>query len=326
MEYLSLGSTGIKVSRICLGTMQFGWTADETASIEVMDKAHDLGINFFDTANIYTTWSEKSYGGKTEEIIGRWLKKSGERDDLILATKVRGSMGKGQNDQGLSRRHIQNQLRGSLKRLKTKWIDLYQSHFFDETTPIKETLQVYTDLISDGKVNYIGASNYPAWKLMESIFISEKYNLASYQTMQPYYSLSRRLRYDNDLRDICVKYNIGVIPYSPLAAGFLTGKYQKSQDLPQSDRATGVKNRFFNERGWKILATLEEICRDKGITTAQGALAWVMHQPGITSPIIGANSAEQLEETIQAVEVKFSEDELEQLEVVSSIESNLIIS
>ncbi|MCE7733538.1 MAG: aldo/keto reductase [Candidatus Heimdallarchaeota archaeon] len=326
MEYVSLGSTGMKVSPICLGTMQFGWTADEKASIEVMDKAWDLGINFFDTANIYTTWSEKSYGGKTEEIIGRWLKKSGVRNDLILATKVRGSMGKRPNDQGLSRRHIHNQIRGSLKRLHTKWIDLYQSHFFDDTTPIKETLEVYTDLIRDGKVNYIGASNYPAWKLVESINVAQKYNLASYRTMQPYYSLARRLRYDDELREVCVKYNVGVIPYSPLAAGFLTGKYQPNQDLPVTDRASGIKNRFFNERGWKILATLEEICRDKGITTAQGALAWVMHRPGITSPIVGANSAEQLEETVQAVEVKFTENELGQLEAVSSIESNLTIS
>ncbi|MFV2016400.1 MAG: aldo/keto reductase, partial [Candidatus Heimdallarchaeota archaeon] len=190
MEYVSLGSAGMKVSPICLGTMQFGWTADEEASVQVMDKAWDLGINFFDTANIYTTWSEKSYGGKTEEIIGRWLKKSGVRDDLILATKVRGSMGKGPNDQGLSRRHIRKQLKDSLKRLQTKWVDLYQSHFFDEATPIKETLEVYTDLIHDGKVNYIGASNYPAWKLVESIFIAKENNLVSYQTMQPYYSLA----------------------------------------------------------------------------------------------------------------------------------------
>jgi aryl-alcohol dehydrogenase-like predicted oxidoreductase len=307
--------------------MQFGWTTEEEASHQVMDKAWDLGINFFDTANVYSRWSDKSYGGKTEEIIGRWLKETGNRDDLILATKVRGSMGKeGINDSGLSRRHIQNQIRASLKRLKTKWIDLYQSHSFDDTTPIRETLEVYTDLIKDGKVNYIGASNYPAWKLVESLYVSKQNNLAAYQTLQPYYSLVRRLRYDDDLRDVCVKYNIGVIPYSPLAAGFLTGKYQKDKDLPESDRASGIKTRYFNERGWKILETLEEICKNKGITTAQGALAWVLHQPGITSPIIGANSVEQLEETILAVEIKFSEDELNQLEEVSSVESNLIIS
>lgn len=327
MEYVSLGKTGMKVSPICLGTMNFGWTADESDSIKVMNKAIELGINFFDTANIYTTWSDKSYGGKTEEIIGRWLKETGNRDDLILATKVRGQMGKGgPNDQGLSRRHIHNQIRGSLKRLKTKWIDLYQSHFFDDDTPIKETLETYTDLIKDGKVNYIGASNYPAWKLVESIHVSQKYNLASYRTIQPYYSLARRLRYDDELREVCLKYKIGVIPYSPLAAGFLTGKYQPNQELPESDRASGIKNRFFNERGWKILATLEEICRSKGVTTAQGALAWVLQQPGITSPIVGANTAEQLEETVQAIEIKFTEDELKQLEEVSSMESNLIIS
>ncbi|MFV2016693.1 MAG: aldo/keto reductase, partial [Candidatus Heimdallarchaeota archaeon] len=185
---------------------------------------------------------------------------------------------------------------------------------------------VYTDVIHDGKVNYIGASNYPAWKLVESIFIAKENNLVSYQTMQPYYSLARRLRYDNELREVCLNYNIGVIPYSPLAAGFLTGKYRQNQELSQSDRASGIKNRFFNERGWQILTTLEEICNEKGITAAQGALAWVMHQPGITSPIIGANSVEQLEEIAKAVEIKFTEDELSRLEEISSIESNLIIS
>ncbi|OLS19006.1 MAG: L-glyceraldehyde 3-phosphate reductase [Candidatus Heimdallarchaeota archaeon LC_2] len=326
MDYKSLGNTGIKVSEICLGTMQFGWTADKTTSHQILDKAVELGINFIDTANLYSRWSDKSYAGKTEEIIGNWLKETGNRDDLILATKVKGQMGEGLNDQGLSRRHIHHQVKQSLKRLKTKWIDLYQSHSFDESTPIKETLEVYTDLIREGKVNYIGASNYPAWKLVEALHVSEKYNLAKYQSIQPYYSLARRLRYDDDLREVCVKYNVGVIPYSPLAAGFLTGKYKQDQELPQSDRATGIKNQFFNERGWAILEILENICSEKGITTAQGGLAWVMQRPGITSPIIGANTVEQLEETIKAVEITFTEDEMDQLNEVSSIESNLIIS
>ncbi len=326
MEYKPLGETGIKVSQLCLGTMQFGWTADETISHQILDKAIELGINFIDTANIYTTWSDKSYGGKTEEIIGRWLKSSGNRDDLIIATKVRGQMGEGVNNVGLSRRHIRNQINASLKRLKTKWVDLYQSHFFDEATPIKETLEVYTDLVRDGKVNYIGASNYPAWKLVESLYVSEKYNLAKYQTIQPYYSLARRLRYDDELREVCLKYNIGVIPYSPLAAGFLTGKYKQDQVIPSSDRASGIQDRFFNERGWKILKVLEEVCTEKGITTAQGALAWVMQRPGITSPIIGANTVEQLEETVKAIKITFTQDEMDKLNEVSSVESNLIIS
>ncbi|MCH8906858.1 MAG: aldo/keto reductase [Candidatus Heimdallarchaeota archaeon] len=326
MDYKKLGSTGLKVSPFCLGTMQFGWTASEEESFAVMNRAWDAGINFFDTANVYSRWSDKSYPGKSEEIIGQWIKESGNRQELILATKVRGIMGQGDHNEGLSRRHIIQQITGSLKRLQTTWIDLYQSHAFDEATPVKETLEVYTDLIRDGKVNYIGASNYPAWRLMESLWISEKYNLAKYQTLQPYYSLVRRHKFEPELMDVCVKYQLGVIPYSPLAAGFLTGKYRKNSDLPSSDRADGVKNRYFGDRGFNILEELSAIATDKGITIAQGALSWVMHQEGITSPIIGANSVDQLDEILEAKDVTYTKAELERLDQVSSNESNMIIT
>ncbi len=325
MEYVYLGNTGMKVSPICLGTMQFGWSADEESSQAIMNRAWDMGINFFDTANVYSRWSENSHAGKSEEIIGRWLKESGNRDDLILATKVRGQMGAGVNDSGLSRRHIINQVNASLKRLKTKWIDLYQSHSFDPGVPIEETLKIYTELIADQKINAIGASNYPAWRLAESIYISRMNGYAEYQTHQPYYSLVRRHKYEPEIMEVARKFNIAVIPYSPLAGGFLTGKYKRDEALPESQRAATNKTRYFSDRGFAILDLLTEITANKGVTVAQGALAWVMHQPTITSPIVGANTVEQLEETVGALEVKFTEDELKQLDEISSVESNLII-
>ena len=325
MDYVYLGNTGMKVSPICLGTMQFGWSADEETSIAIMNKAWDMGINFFDTANVYSRWSEKSHAGKSEEIIGRWLKESGNRDEMILATKVRGQMSEGVNNVGLSRRHIIHEVNASLKRLKTKWIDLYQSHSSDAGVPIEETLKVYTDLIAEHKVNAIGASNYTAWRLAESIYVSRMNGYAEYQTLQPYYSIVRRHRFEPELVEVVKKFNIAVIPYSPLAGGFLTGKYKKGEALPESQRAETNKTRYFNERGFAILELLTEITQNKGTSVAQGALAWAMHQPTITSPIIGANTVEQLEDTVGALEVKFTEDELKQLDEASSIESNLKI-
>lgn len=325
MEYVYLGNTGMKVSPICLGTMQFGWSADEETSKAIMNKAWDMGINFFDTANVYSRWSDESHAGKSEEIIGRWLKESGNRNDMILATKVRGQMGDNANDVGLSRRHIIREVNASLKRLKTKWIDLYQSHSSDPGVPIEETLKIYTDLIAEHKVNAIGASNYTAWRLAESIYVSRMNGYAEYQTLQPYYSLVRRHRFEPELVEVVKKFNIAVIPYSPLAGGFLTGKYKRDEPLPESQRAEANKTRYFSDRGFAILDLLNEISTNKGITVTQGALAWVMHQPTITSPIIGANTVEQLEDTMGALEVKFTEDELKQLDEISSVESNLII-
>jgi aryl-alcohol dehydrogenase-like predicted oxidoreductase len=325
MDYVYLGNTGMKVSPICLGTMQFGWSANEDTSMAIMNKAWDLGINFFDTANVYSRWSDKSHAGKSEEIIGRWLKESGNRDDMILATKVRGQMGEGVNDMGLSRRHIIREVNASLKRLKTKWIDLYQSHSSDSGVPIGETLKIYTDLIADHKVNAIGASNYTAWRLAESIYVSRMNGYAEYQTLQPYYALVRRHRFEPELVEVVKKFNIAVIPYSPLAGGFLTGKYKRDEALPESQRAETNKTRYFSDRGFAILDLLREITTNKGITVAQGALAWVMQQSTITSPIIGANTVAQLEDTVGALEVEFTEDELKQLDEVSSIDSNLII-
>ena len=315
----------MSVSSLCLGTMQFGWSADKETSFAIMDAAWDAGINFFDTADIYSRWADNSYPGKSEEIIGEWLDRTGVRDDLILATKVRGKVSDKPNDIGLSRRHITRQLKGSLERLQTDWIDLYQTHSFDQSVPIRSTLQTLTDLMADGKINAIGASNYPAWRLAEARYASEKYNLAEFETLQPPYSVARRHRFEPHLMELCKQYDIGVIPYSPLSGGFLTGKYQRDQDLPNSDRANGIQSRYFNDRGWKILETLQQIASDKEVTTAQAAVAWVLHQPTISAPIIGATTVEQLQDTIQAVSVSFTEDELEQLDEISDPIANRII-
>jgi len=325
MNHVPLGTTGMKVSPICLGTMQFGWSADKETSFAIMDAAWDAGINFFDTADVYSRWAENSYAHKSEEIIGEWLKQSGNRNELILATKVKGQISSEINNQGLSRRHITKQITRSLKALQTDWVDLYQTHSFDPEVPILSTLQTLTDLIATEKVRSIGASNYPAWRLLEAELTSQKYGLARFETLQPPYSLARRHRFEPELQDLCKQYSIAVIPYSPLSAGFLTGKYVREGDLPVSDRAAGVQNRYFNDRGWIILESLQEIASSKGVTTAQAAVAWTLHQSTIVSPIIGATSVEQLMETIQATEISFTAEELESLAEVSNPDNNRII-
>lgn len=319
MKHTVLGKTGMHVSRICLGTMQFGWSADKEMSFKILDKAWDLGINFLDTANIYMMkkYDPNSEVGQSERIIGEWMKKTGLRDELIIATKVRGPMGAGLNDQGLSRRHIRQQVNASLKRLQTKWIDLYQTHWYDDNTDIRETLDAFNDLVHDGTVNAIGCSNFTVWQLVESLWIADKHGLTPFQVLQPNYSLVRREHFENGLLQVCLKYDLGVISYSPLAGGFLTGKYRKDQPLPPSVRAERTKHALFTDKNFKILEVLKEIANNKGITMAQAALAWVLHQPAITAPITGANSPEQLEETVQAVEVSFTAEELKRLNDVS---------
>ena len=317
MDVKYLGKTGLKVSEICLGTMQFGWTADEESSLKVMDKAHDAGMIFWDTANVYTRWSEKSYAGKTEEIIGKWFTKTGNRDDIILATKVRGKIGEQPNDEGLSKRHIKKQIDASLKRLQTTWIDLYQTHRVDYNVPIEETLIALNDLIHIGKVHTIGASNYPAWALTESWWVAKDLGLQPYKTFQPYYNIVDRKPFEEENQLVCDKYDLAVIPYSPLAAGFLTGKYKKDGFVPESGRAEGVKRRFMNERGFKVLDAVIEVASKHGVKPTQVALAWILKQNTIASPIIGANSVEQLEDILETSNVNLHEEDMKRLNEIS---------
>jgi aryl-alcohol dehydrogenase-like predicted oxidoreductase len=321
MNYRNLGRTGLKVSPICLGTMQFGWSADEAAAYTIMDKAVELGCNFFDTADVYSNWVEGNNGGVSEEIIGRWLKQSSQRrEDIVLATKVRGEMGRGPNDQGLSRAHILTAVDDSLRRLQTDYIDLYQVHWPDEETPLEETLSVLTDLVRTGKVRYIGCSNYPAWLLTKSLWISDVQKLARFDSLQPHYSYVHRAEFERELQAVCADQGIGVIPYSPLGAGFLTGKYRRDSALPDSARAGGVKRRYMNEKGFAAIDKLEEIGGAHHATIAQTAIAWIFANPTVSSAIIGANTLEQLADTMKGADIAMSAEEKAALDEVTAWE------
>lgn len=310
MEYRRLGRTGLKVSTICLGTMQFGWSTDKTNAFAIMDEAAAQGVNFIDTADVYSRWVEGNDGGVSEQIIGEWLRQSSvRRQDMVLATKVRGPMGAGPNDQGLSRQHILNAVHDSLKRLQTDYIDLYQMHYPDDETPLEETLSTLTDLVRAGKVRYIGCSNYPAWLLTKSLWLSDVKNLSRFDSLQPHYSLVHRAEFERELQPLCLDQGIGVIPYSPLAAGFLTGKYRRDAPLPDSVRASGVQNRYLNEQGFTAVDKLEEIGRNHQATIAQTAIAWVLANPAVSAAIIGANTVAQLTDTLQGANVQLTPDE-----------------
>jgi aryl-alcohol dehydrogenase-like predicted oxidoreductase len=318
MDYRSLGRTGLKVSELCMGTMQFGWTADEGTAYKILSASYEAGINFLDTADVYSRWAPGNPGGVAETIIGKWLKTAGiPRDQVVIATKVRGRMGDGPNDEGLSRAHILQAVEASLRRLGTDYIDLYQTHFYDENTPVDETLSTMTDLVRQGKVRYIGCSNHPAWRLMEALWTSDRAHLARYDSLQPHYNLVKRAEFERELADVCRTYRLGVIPYSPLAAGFLTGKYRKDAPLPDSNR----KNRaqaYFNEPNWRLLDHMEEIGRQKGgCSISQVALAWLLTNPLVTSPIIGPRSLEQLQDNLGAVGLRLNIEEKKLLDEAS---------
>ena len=318
MNYKKLGRTGLKVSSFCMGTMQFGWSLDEAESQKILSATFDSGINFFDTADIYSKWVDGNAGGVSETYIGNWMKKNKiPRDQIVLATKVRGEMGKGPNDEGLSRAHIMNAVDASLRRLQTDYIDLYQSHWTDDDTPIEETMRAFDDLIKQGKVRYVGASNYAAWELMQALWTSDKYNLTRYDSLQPHYNLIYRDEFERELRSVCQMYEIAVIPYSPLAGGFLTGKYRKSEPLPESKRADGRK-RAMTERNFSLLYEMDAIALLHNASVSQVALAWMLADSVITSPIIGATSISQLNENLGALNVHLTEEERASLNKITA--------
>ncbi len=319
MNTRNLGRTGLKVSPICLGTMQFGWSADEATAYSIMDKAVELGCNFFDTADVYSRWVEGNEGGVSEAIIGRWLQQSRlRRQDIVLATKVRGQMGDGPNDQGLSRAHIMTAVEDSLRRLQTDYIDLYQVHWPDQETPLDETLVVLNDLVRAGKVRYLGCSNYPAWLLMKSLWLSDVKDLTRFDSLQPHYSYVHRAEFERELQAVCADQGLGVIPYSPLAAGFLTGKYRRDTEMPDSARAEGIQKKYMNEQGFAAVNKLEEIGRAHNATIAQTAVAWILTNPTVTSAIIGANTLDQLADTMKGAEIVLSAEEKEALDEVTA--------
>lgn len=318
MDYRNLGKTGLKISPLCMGTMQFGWSADEALSHRILSAAYEAGINLIDTADIYSRWVPGNPGGVSEEIIGRWMKTAGiPREKLVIATKVRGRMGDGPNDEGLSRIHIMQAVEVSLRRLQTDYLDLYQTHWPDEHTPIEETLRALDDLVRQGKVRYLGASNYRAWELMQALWTSDKYNLARYDCIQPHYNLIHREEFERELAAVCKTYGIGVIPYSPLAGGFLTGKYRRENTTPDSVRARGLQ-RACTEKNFALIDQMEAIAQAHSASVSQVALAWMLADPLISSPIIGPNKMEQLTDNLGALDVPLAAEELQTLNKVTA--------
>lgn len=313
MDFRKLGRTGLNVSELCMGTMQFGWTSTEEQAFEVLDAFVESGGNFIDTADVYTGWAENSWVGHAEEIVGRWMKDRGNRQSLVVATKVRGSMGPGPNDRGLSRKHILDAVEASLRRLQVDYIDLYQSHSDDPEVPLEETLEAFDNLVQRGLVRYIGASNYVAWRLMKAIAISEANGFARYDSIQPNYSLAHRHEFEDELEPLCRQEGVGVIPYSPLAAGFLTGKYRRGQPLPESGRAEGVKRYYLNEQGFALIDCLDEVAGRHNASPAQIALAWLLAQPSVTSPITSANTPEQWKELAGSTDIALTVDDINSL-------------
>lgn len=319
MQYMRLGRTGLKVSRLCLGTMTFGWSADRPTSYAIMDAAFDAGINFFDTADIYSRWAEGNPGGVSEEIIGEWLKDK-PRPQVIVATKARGRMWDGVTGEGLSRHHIMQAVEDSLRRLNTDYIDLYQTHFPDDETPLDETLRALDDLVRAGKVRYVGASNYPAWLLMKSLWVSDAHNIARYDSLQPHYSLLHRAEYENQLDEVCADQQVGVIPYSPLAAGFLTGKYTRDGKTADTTRGDGglITRLTGDDRAFDVLDRVREIADGHGVPVAHVALGWLLAKPTITSPIIGARTVAQLQEVAGATDLTLTPEEVTALDTLSA--------
>jgi aryl-alcohol dehydrogenase-like predicted oxidoreductase len=322
MDYVNLGASGLKVSQLCLGTMQFGWTADEPTASEVLDKAFEAGVNFLDTADVYSRWVDGNPGGVAESILGRWMKQTpGRREQIVLATKVRGRMGDGPNDEGLSREHIMHAVEESLRRLQTETIDLYQLHSPDSNTPIEETLSALDDLVHQGKIRYIGCSNFKAWQLMQALWASDRNGWTSFTALQPRYHLLHRIEFEAELQAVCLEYGLGVIPYSPLAGGFLTGKYKRNEPPPADSRGAG-SSRFSqymaDETSWILLDAMQQMSGRYGGSVSQVALAWTMCQPGITSPIIGPRSVEQLDDNLGACDVDLSADDLASLTQITS--------
>ena len=317
MKSVPFGAADLIVSNLCLGTMQFGWTADEAASIAVMDAFVEAGGNFIDTADIYSRWSRGNSGGVSEEIIGRWMKARGNRERLIVATKVRGQMWDGPDGEGLSRSHIERAVEDSLRRLQIETIDLYQTHWPDDDTPLEETLTVCGELVAAGKVRYIGLSNSPTAHMAEALRLASASGLSRFVSLQPHYNLVWREEYESSKAAFCTENGIAVIPYSPLEGGFLSGKYRRDQPLPRSARAGGVK-RFLTDEGFTVVEALAEIAAVKGTTIAAVALAWLLTRPAVVAPIIGANSHAQLADLLPAADLALSVDEIAALDSASA--------
>ena len=315
MERRKLGESGLEVAPLCLGGNVFGWTADEKTSFRILDSYLDQGGNFVDTADVYSRWVPGHEGGESETILGRWFKQSRKRQQIILATKV--GMEMGASKKGLSRAYILRAAEDSLRRLQNDFIDIYQAHKDDESTPLEETLEAFATLIKQGKARAIGASNYSAARLEEALEISKQKGWPRYESLQPEYNLYDRSAYESELEPVAQKAGLGVIPYYSLAAGFLSGKYRSEQDVEGKARAYRVKN-YLNDRGYRILSALDEVAKEHGANPAKVALAWLIARPSIAAPIASATSTEQLKDLVGAVELKLSPEAITKLDEASA--------
>ena len=320
MEYRKLGSTGLKVSEICFGTATFGWHTNDQESAQMLDLFVEEGGSFIDTANYYSAWVEGSWAGRSEEMIGAWLKNSGKRHQVVLATKCCSPVGDLPYDRGLSRRHIMDAAHASLRRLNTDFIDLYQAHAMDADTPIEETVRAMDDLVRQGKVRYVGCSNFTAWRLCKALWVADKLNLARFECVQPEYSLLERPDFERELAELVREEGLAVIPYSPQAMGFLTGKFRGMQSVPDNTRGSGNQRMesYFTEKNFQLIDEMEEIGRRHDKSIAQVALAWLLTNPLITAPIVGARSVAQLQESLGAAEFRLSAEDMERLDQLTA--------
>ena len=315
MKKRKLGNSGLEVAPLAFGGNVFGWTADASTSFALLDAFVDAGFNLIDTADVYSRWVEGHGGGESETLIGKWLKRSGKRARVVIATKVGKEMGP--NRKGLAKTYIPQAVEDSLRRLQTDYIDLYQSHDDDPETPLEETLEAYDRLIKQGKVRAIGASNYSAQRLAESLEVSKKAGYPRYECLQPLFNLYDRVDYEKELEPLCRQKGLGVISYFSLASGFLTGKYRSEDDLSKRARAGFVK-KYLNERGFRILEALDRVAQQYNMTPAKVALAWLISQPSITAPIASATNLEQLSELIEATTIELNPSAIDLLNQASA--------
>ena len=315
MERVKLGKSDLQVPVICLGGNVFGWTVSEADSFRQLDAALEAGLNFIDTADVYSRWAPGHKGGESEEILGKWLAKGNKRENVILATKVGIDMGDGKK--GLKAGYIAQAVEDSLRRLQTDYIDLYQAHKDDEETPLEETLSAFDKLVTEGKVLHIGASNYSGARLAKALKTSKDNGLVSFVSLQPHYNMVVREDFETDLLPVVQEHGLGVLPYYSLAAGFLTGKYRSKKDAEGKVRNVTV-SKFLNDWGFRVLDVLDEVAREHHSTPARVALAWLMVQPGVTAPIASATSDAHLKDLVEATKLKLDHASLEKLTTVST--------
>jgi aryl-alcohol dehydrogenase-like predicted oxidoreductase len=312
MKTRTLGRSGIEVGPLALGGNVFGWTIDEAASFRVLDTFAASGLNLIDTADVYSVWVAGHTGGESETVIGNWLKRSGARGRVVIATKVGIEIAPG--EKGLTRAHILRSAERSLNRLQVDAIDLYQAHQDDPDTPLEETLGAFAELVAQGKVRAIGASNYSAARLAEALRVSREKGLPRYESLQPNYNLVDRGGYEGELEPLCAREGLGVIPYYSLAAGFLTGKYRTEADLSKSARGAKVGKSYLNERGLRVLAAVDAVAAQLKASPAQVALAWLMARPSVTAPIASATTPAQLDELVAATRLTLGPDAVARLD------------